>query len=62
MVLAPGESTVIDVIYNSHGKEGKQNQSVTVITNDPQRAKQTLNISAEVIKPTTPGTTNGSGK
>jgi hypothetical protein len=65
MVLAPGESTTVDVIYNSHGKDGKQNQSVTIITNDPQRAKQTLTIAAEVVKQdaTQPGTpTNGKSK
>lgn len=63
LVLAPGESTTIDVIYNSHGKDGKQNQNVTIITNDPQRAKQTLNIAADVIKTETPGgTPNNSGK
>lgn len=59
MLLAPGETTTIDVTYNSHGKEGKQNQTVTVITNDPQRAKQTLKIEADVLKVATP---NGSGK
>ncbi|TAE17163.1 MAG: DUF1573 domain-containing protein [Bacteroidetes bacterium] len=56
MVLEPGESTNVDVVYNSHGKEGKQNQTVTIITNDPQRAKQTLSISAEVLKTEAPKT------
>ncbi len=60
MVLAPGESTTIEVTYNSHGKEGKQSQTVTVISNDPQRAKQTLKIDADVTKVET--NPNGSGK
>ncbi len=60
-VLAPGESTTVDVTYNSHGKEGAQNQTVVVITNDPQRAKQTLTIKADVLKPET-ATPGSSGK
>ena len=31
--VAPGESGVIDVKFNSKGKKGKQNKRVTLITN-----------------------------
>jgi len=61
LLLAAGESTTIDVTYNSHGKEGQQNQTVTIVTNDPQRAKQTLSIKADVLKVET-ATPNNSSK
>jgi hypothetical protein len=31
--IEPGESGVIDVVFNSVGKHGKQNKSVTLVTN-----------------------------
>ncbi|GAB4399911.1 MAG: hypothetical protein OHK0053_20850 [Microscillaceae bacterium] len=46
--LAPGESTIIEVSFNSTGKNGKQNQTVNVITNDPANADTRLTIVAEV--------------
>jgi len=45
----PGEEGVIDVTYNPHGKRGKQNQRVTVSTNDPNAAQFVLNVEAEVV-------------
>ncbi len=47
--LAPGESTKINVTYNSAGKSGQQRQSVTIIANDPANPTSRLNISANVI-------------
>lgn len=48
--IAPGESGVIDVIFNSDGKGGKVDKKVTVVTNtDP--ASHFLTIEGTVIKP-----------
>ncbi len=33
--IKPGESSSIKVTFNSRGKRGKQNKTITVITNDP---------------------------
>ncbi len=46
--LQPGESTTITVRFSSGGKTGKQNQNVTIITNDPAKTTMTLSISAEI--------------
>jgi hypothetical protein len=46
--LAPGESTMITVRFNSSGKTGKQDQNVTIITNDPAQTSVRLNIAAEI--------------
>lgn len=41
-LLKPGESSQIKVIFDSHGKTGTQNKTITVITNDPKNAKVML--------------------
>jgi hypothetical protein len=51
MNLAPGESTSIDVTFSSGGKQGKQTQNVTIITNDPTQPQTLLTIEAEVLVP-----------
>jgi len=38
-LILPGESTKMKVIFNSAGKMGTQNKTVTVITNDPKNSK-----------------------
>jgi len=46
--VAPGESAVIDVVFDSNGKKGKQTKTVTVTANtDP--AKTVLTITGEVL-------------
>lgn len=45
----PGEEGVIDVTYNPHGKRGKQNQRVTITSNDPNAPSFVLNVEAEVV-------------
>ena len=35
-VIAPGESVNIKTVFNSAGKVGNQNKTVTIITNDPK--------------------------
>ncbi len=46
--LQPGESTTVTVSFNSAGKKGLINQTVTIITNDPSNASTLLKIKAEV--------------
>ena len=49
-VIAPGESISIKTIFNSAGKVGNQNKTVTIITNDPQKSKTILWVKGEVVK------------
>lgn len=54
-VLKPGESSFIKVSYDSTGKKGKDTKTVTVISNDPNRATEYLEISAESEAAPAPG-------
>lgn len=47
-LLAPNESTTINVSFYSGDREGEQKKSITVITNDPKNPQQTLWIKANV--------------
>jgi hypothetical protein len=44
----PGEGNNVHVRYDPHGKSGKQHQTVTIISNDPEHPTLQLQISAEV--------------
>ncbi len=46
--IAPGEKTTISATFNSRGKKGRQNKSITVITNDPINSNILLRISGTV--------------
>ena len=48
MELAPGESTYITAIFNSAHKQGRQNKSITIISNDPKNTNVLLRISGNV--------------
>ncbi|NPA35938.1 MAG: DUF1573 domain-containing protein [Chlorobi bacterium] len=48
MELAPGESTYITAIFNSAHKKGRQNKSITIISNDPKNTTVLLRISGNV--------------
>jgi hypothetical protein len=37
--LKPGESSNIEVTFNSKGRKGPQTKTVTVSTNDPEKSK-----------------------
>ncbi|MCW3804051.1 DUF1573 domain-containing protein [Plebeiibacterium marinum] len=50
-VIAPGEKTAIKAEFNSRGKTGRQNKSVTVITNDPLASNILLRIQGTVEVP-----------
>jgi hypothetical protein len=43
-VIKPGESTKLSVEFNSRGKRSRQNQAVTVITNDPKTPSTVLRV------------------
>lgn len=47
-IIAPGESIDVKAIFNSTGKTGQQNKSVTVITNDPVNTTVLLQITGSV--------------
>lgn len=49
-VIAPGESVNIKTVFNSAGKMGSQNKTVTIITNDPKKSKMILWVKGEVVK------------
>jgi Protein of unknown function (DUF1573). len=48
-VLVPGESTEITAIFDPTGKSGRQNKSVTVITNDPKSSNVMLRITGDIV-------------
>lgn len=57
--IAPGETSKIDVSFNSAGKFGHQNKVITIMsnaTNNPEKVKIVTNILA---KPSTPASTQG---
>ena len=51
-VISPGESVDIKTVFNSAGKMGNQNKTVTIITNDPKKSKMILWVKGEVLKAT----------
>jgi hypothetical protein len=50
-VLKPGESSVINVSFNSTGKKGKDTKTVTIISNAPESPSITLNLKGEILEP-----------
>ncbi|MBU0764351.1 MAG: DUF1573 domain-containing protein [Bacteroidetes bacterium] len=52
-IIKPGVSSSVKATFNSRGKKGKQNKTITVITNDPhedgKNATTTLYIRGDVI-------------
>lgn len=49
-VLKPGTTTTMKVIFNSAGKVGKQNKTITIISNDPQKSRTILWVKGDVIQ------------
>jgi len=49
-IIPPGESVNIKTVFNSAGKQGNQNKTVTIITNDPVKSKMILWVKGEVLK------------
>lgn len=48
MVIKPGESSHITATFNSAGRTGKQNKTITVITNDPKQSSIVLKVLGNV--------------
>jgi hypothetical protein len=48
--LSPGESTNINVEFNTNGRSGKQRKAVYVETNDPDNKKLELKIYGTIVK------------
>ncbi len=46
--ILPGETANIIVAFDSRGREGRQNQSITVYSNDPKKSTMLLRISANI--------------
>jgi hypothetical protein len=49
-VIKPGTSTTMKVIFNSTGKIGKQNKTITIISNDPQKSRSILWVKGDVLE------------
>jgi len=52
-VIEPGKTSSIKAIFSSGTRKGRQNKSITVITNDPKNSRVILRISGEVNPPKT---------
>jgi hypothetical protein len=48
--VKPGETTDISVVFNSRGKRGRQNKSITITTNDPKNPTIVLRVMGTVNK------------
>jgi hypothetical protein len=49
-IIAAGESTTMKVIFNSAGKVGKQNKTITIISNDPAHSRTILWVKGTVTQ------------
>lgn len=48
-VIAQNESVPLKAVFDSHGKMGRQNKTITVITNDPKNSSTILRISSNIL-------------
>lgn len=48
-VIPAGESVPLKVTFDSTGKSGRQNKTITVITNDPKNPTTVLRISSNIV-------------
>lgn len=48
-IVAANESLPLKVVFDSAGKSGRQNKTITVITNDPKNPTTTLRISTNIL-------------
>lgn len=47
--VSAGESVPLKVVFDSTGKSGRQNKTITVITNDPKNPTSVLRISSNIV-------------
>jgi len=52
-VIRPGQSSSIKAVFSSGTRVGRQNKSITVITNDPKSPNLVLRVTGEVEVPST---------
>ncbi len=52
-IIKPGETSNISATFNSAGRRGRQDKSITVVTNDPKKSEITLWLKGEVLEPET---------
>ena len=50
-MVPAGESTTMKVVFDSRGKVGKQNKTITIISNDPKHPRSILWVKGVVEKP-----------
>ncbi len=48
-MIGAGESVPLKVVFDSTGKSGRQNKTITVITNDPKNPTTILRISSNIV-------------
>lgn len=48
-MVASGETVPLKVVFDSTGKSGRQNKTITVITNDPKNPTAILRISSNIL-------------
>jgi len=49
-IIKPGETTSMKAIFNSAGKTGRQNKTISIITNSPDQPRSILWIKGNVIE------------
>ncbi len=49
-VIPPGESTLLEVSFNTRGRNGRQNQAISIYSNDPNKSLSVLRLSGSVIQ------------
>jgi uncharacterized cupredoxin-like copper-binding protein len=57
--LKPGESSNLEVTFNSKGRKGPQTKTVNIVTNDPDKKDITLTIKCNIIVPEEKNTSIG---
>ena len=53
LIIKPGQTSNIKATFNSRGKRGKQNKTITIITNSPASSSVTLRVRGMVTVPPT---------
>lgn len=48
-IVPSGESVPLKVVFDSTGKSGRQNKTITIITNDPKNPTSVLRISSNIV-------------
>jgi hypothetical protein len=49
-VIKAGKTTTLKVVFNSAGRVGKQNKTITIISNDPKNPRTILWVKGEVVQ------------